>query len=70
MIYDVLIVGGGPAGIAAGIYAKRAGRKVAIIEKYAPGGQLNFIGKIENYPGFEEIEGAELAVKFDELLKK
>ena len=70
MLYDVLIVGGGPAGITAGIYAKRAGRNVAIIEKYAPGGQLNFIGKIENYPGFEEIEGSDLAMKFDAHARK
>ena len=44
--YDIIIIGGGPAGISAGIYAARAGRKVLIIEKYAPGGQLNLIGEI------------------------
>lgn len=64
MVYDILIIGGGSAGITAGIYAKRAGRKVAVIEKYVPGGQLNLIGEIENYTGFEKIEGAELAVNF------
>ena len=64
MDYEILIVGGGPAGITAGIYAKRAGRKVAIIEKYMPGGQLNLIGEIENYSGFSKINGDELAVNF------
>ena len=63
-IFDVLIIGGGSAGITAGIYAKRAGRDVAIIEKFALGGQLNLIGAIENYTGFTKIEGSELAMKF------
>ena len=53
MIYDVIVIGGGPAGITAGIYAKRAGRDVAILERYMPGGQLNLIGEIENYTGFK-----------------
>lgn len=69
MIFDVIIIGGGPAGITAGIYAKRAGRSVAIIEKYMPGGQLNLIGEIENYTGFKSISGAELAMKFYEHAK-
>lgn len=68
-IYDILVVGGGSAGITAAIYAQRAGRKVAIIEKFALGGQLNLIGKIENYPGFPSIEGFELAQKFTEHAK-
>ena len=62
MIYDILIVGGGPAGITAGIYAKRAGRNVAIIEKFVAGGQLNMIGEIENYTGFGKVQGPELAL--------
>lgn len=61
MLYDVLIIGGGPAGITAGIYAKRAGRNVAIIEKFVPGGQLNMIGEIENYTGTGKIDGPILA---------
>ena len=68
-MFDVLVIGSGPAGICAAIYAKRAGRDVAIIEKVAPGGQLNVIGEIENYPGFESIEGPELASKFVEHAK-
>lgn len=63
-IYDILIIGGGSAGITAGIYAKRAGLDVAILEKFALGGQLNLIGQIENYTGFEKIEGSDLARKF------
>ena len=47
-IFDILIIGGGPAGITAGIYAKRAGKKVAIFEKFVPGGQVAQIGEIEN----------------------
>ena len=66
MDYEILIVGGGPAGLTAGIYAKRAGRKVAIIEKFMPGGQLNLIGEIENYTGFKNIRGDELALKMHE----
>lgn len=68
-IYDILIIGGGSAGITAGIYAKRAGRDVAIIEMYALGGQLNILGKIENYTGFPSIEGPDLAIKFSDHAK-
>ena len=63
-MFDILIIGGGSAGITAGIYAKRAGKDVAIIEKVAVGGQLNVIGKIENYTGFKSIEGPKLAEVF------
>ena len=59
-IYDVVIVGGGVAGITAGIYCKRAGKKVVVIERMAIGGQLNFIDKIENYTGFGVTDGASL----------
>lgn len=69
-MYDILIIGGGPAGLTAGIYAKRAGRKVAIIEKYVPGGQLNNIGDIENYTGFDKIDGAVLAYNMYNHAKK
>lgn len=63
MIYDAIIVGGGPAGISAAVYLKRAGKNIVVLEKFAPGGQLNMIGRVENYPGFTNIEGTELAVK-------
>ncbi len=60
-MYDILIVGGGISGISAGIYCKRAGKKVAVVEKYVVGGQIDTIGKIENYPGFPSIQGRLLA---------
>lgn len=68
-MYDILIVGGGPAGLMAGIYAKRSGRNVAVIEKFVAGGQLNVIGEIENYLGFAKIQGPELAQRFSQHAK-
>ncbi len=63
MMYDLIIVGGGPAGLTAAIYALRAGLKVLLIERLMPGGQVAQTTKIENYPGFESIDGLELAMK-------
>lgn len=60
---DLIIIGAGPAGLTAGIYAKRAGLDVAIIEKFTPGGQMTLTQSIENYPGFEKIDGFELSDK-------
>ncbi len=69
MTYDLIIIGGGIAGITAAIYAQRSNLKVLLIEKNAPGGLLNKIDKIKNYPGFTEISGANLAEKlFNQLL--
>lgn len=62
-MYDLIIVGGGPAGLAAAIYARRANKSVLIIEKNAFGGQITFSPKVENYPAFETISGSELADK-------
>ncbi len=62
MLYDVLIVGTGPAGMTAGIYAKRANLNVAIFEKNVPGGQLVNYNEIENYTGFKKMAGHELAL--------
>ena len=56
-IYDVMILGGGPAGLAAGIYAGRAGLSVLIIEKGIDGGQIALSHRVENYPGQSEIGG-------------
>lgn len=61
MVYDCVIVGGGPAGLTAGIYLARANKKVAIIERMAFGGQVAEIGMIENYPGFSQVSGMELS---------
>ncbi len=59
--YDVLIIGAGPAGLTAAIYARRAGKSVLVLEKDTFGGQITFSPKLENYPGFETISGNELA---------
>ncbi|MDY4236569.1 MAG: FAD-dependent oxidoreductase [Bacilli bacterium] len=66
--YDVIVVGSGPAGITSAIYLKRANINVCIMEKSAPGGQLNKSSTIENYPGFEKITGPELAYNFYEQI--
>ena len=63
-IYDLIIVGGGPGGLSAGIYAMRAALKTILIEMGAPGGQVNNSDSVENWPGDEHIGGAELAMKF------
>lgn len=61
MCYDILIVGAGPAGLTAAIYARRAGKSVLVLERETFGGQMTFSPKLENYPGFAEISGNELA---------
>lgn len=61
--YDVVVVGSGIAGMTAALYLKRGGLDVLIIEENVPGGQLNKISSIENYPGFVKIEGPELAMQ-------
>ncbi len=68
--YDVIVVGSGPAGITSAIYLKRANINVCVMEKSAPGGQLNKSSTIENYPGFEKITGPELAYNFYEQILK
>ncbi len=65
-LYDVVIVGAGPAGLACGQYSSRAGRKTVLIEEMAPGGQTMIIDEIENYPGLEKLSGYELASKFEQ----
>lgn len=67
--YDLIIVGGGPAGLAAGIYAKRAALNTVLVEKGVVGGQVAITKGVENYPGFIEIEGFELCNKFLEHAK-
>lgn len=63
-LYDLIILGGGPAGLTAGIYAMRAALKTVLIEKGIPGGQVAITKDVENYPGFIEIGGFELCEKF------
>lgn len=65
-MYDVLIVGGGPAGLTAAVYALRAGKTVLVIEKAGFGGQIAFSPKVENIPGTIQISGAEFAEKLIE----
>lgn len=63
-IYDIVILGGGPAGYSAALYAARAGFDTVLIEKISPGGQMALTGDIENYPGFDEgIDGFTLGMK-------
>jgi thioredoxin reductase (NADPH) len=63
-LYDVVIVGGGPGGLTAGIYAMRAALKTILVEKAVAGGQVALSDGVENYPGFESISGYELSQKF------
>ena len=60
-MYDMIVVGGGPAGLTAAIYALRAGRSVLVIEKAGFGGQIAFSPKVENIPGTIQISGSEFA---------
>ena len=70
-IYDMIIIGGGPAGYTSALYAARAGLSVVIFEKMAVGGQMSLTDIIENYPGFEEgIEGFMLGMKMQQQAEK
>lgn len=62
--YDLVIIGGGPGGLSAAIYAMRAALKTVLVEKGVPGGQVTMSDEVENYPGFTHISGAELSMKF------
>lgn len=68
-MYDVIIVGGGPAGLTAGMYAMRAALKTVLIERGMFGGQMALTKEVENYPGFPKIGGFELCEKFLEHAK-
>jgi thioredoxin reductase (NADPH) len=70
-MHDMLIIGGGMAGLTAGIYAKRAGLDVLLFEKMFTGGQIATTYSVENYPGFDEpITGPELAMKIENHARK
>lgn len=70
MAYDLIIVGGGPAGLTSAIYGLRAGLSVLLIEKAAPGGQIAMTPNVENYPGYVSINGFELSSKMFEQAEK
>ena len=69
-MYDVAIIGEGPAGMTAAIYATRAGLSAVVLEKAFPGGQMAITPEIDNYPGFEHISGFELSDKMSKQAKK
>lgn len=69
-MYDLIIIGMGISGITASIYAKRAGMKVLLLEGSAPGGTINKISMIENYPGYSSIAGPDLAYNLFEEVNK
>lgn len=60
-MYDILVIGGGPAGLTAALYARRQNKSVLVLEKNSFGGQTVFSPKIENYPGFKEMSGMEFS---------
>ena len=68
-MYDIIVIGGGPAGLTAALYARRASKSVLVIEKETFGGQITFSPKVENIPGFAELSGNEFAEKLvDQVL--
>lgn len=68
--YDVAIIGAGPAGLTAGLYAARYGLKTVIIEKGIIGGTASWAGSVQNYPGYLDISGMDLMMKFQEQAEK
>ncbi len=67
-MYDIIVVGGGPAGLVAALYAKRANKSVLVIEKATFGGQITYSPKVENIPGFLSLTGNEFAEKLTEQI--
>ena len=68
-LYDTIIIGAGPGGMTAAMYAARSELKVLLLEQGAPGGQMNNTAEIENYPGFDSIMGPDLSLKMYEPLE-
>ena len=70
-MYDVFIIGAGPAGLTAAIYAARSGLRVAVAEKQVPGGQIAYTHQLENYPGFARgISGGEFSQQLREQAER
>lgn len=67
---DILIVGGGPAGLTAGLYAVRTGRSVLLLEQFLPGGQANNTWRVDNYPALARISGPELMQKMEQQVRE
>lgn len=68
--YDIAIIGGGPAGLAAGLYAARAARRTVLFEKEVTGGQIALTDKVENYPGVPEVNGFDLGQAMQQQAEK
>lgn len=68
-MYDLIIIGAGPAGLTSAIYASRAGLKTLVFEKTFSGGQMTTTPEVENYPGIEKISGIELAMRMEQHAK-
>ena len=62
-MYDIIVIGGGPAGLTAAVYARRSNKSVLVVEKDVFGGQITFSPKVENIPGFSCVTGNEFAEK-------
>ena len=70
-IYDMIVVGGGPGGYTAALYAARAGLNVLLIERLSAGGQMNLTGQIDNYPGFPEgVDGFQLSMNMQQQAER
>lgn len=69
-VLDIAIVGAGPAGLTAGLYAVRAGRSVVLIEQFSPGGQAATTWQVDNYPGLPHIPGADLMMKMESQVRE
>ena len=70
-IYDMIVLGGGPGGYTAALYAARAGRSVLVLERLSPGGQMALTSAVDNYPGFPEgIDGFELGMRFQQQAER